>query len=195
MIDPNCQQQDSVNGVVWYILGVNFVLSLYPQDIATVAILMYVSIRSLLLMSCSNHPFPDFSLSWADTAASTFGRLYGSTTRKLPARLPFLRLPLAPRKSLAGFTAATFTGAAIALGFWGFVAPMRNDGQDISWGWQGGVRQVTTAGGDSTSMGAGGALGLLAITVVAGFVSGIAEALGTSLSSILMLTILIFLSL
>ena len=32
--------QDSVNGVVWYILGVNFVLSLYPQDVATVAILM-----------------------------------------------------------------------------------------------------------------------------------------------------------
>ena len=34
--------QDSVNGVVWYIIGVNFVLSLYLQDVATVAILMYV---------------------------------------------------------------------------------------------------------------------------------------------------------
>lgn len=32
--------KNSVNGVVWYILGVNFVLSLYPQDVATVAILM-----------------------------------------------------------------------------------------------------------------------------------------------------------
>lgn len=35
--------QKSVNGVVWYILGVNFALSCYPQDVATVAILMYVS--------------------------------------------------------------------------------------------------------------------------------------------------------
>lgn len=32
--------QNSTNGVVWYILGVNFVLSLYPRDVATVAILM-----------------------------------------------------------------------------------------------------------------------------------------------------------
>jgi len=32
--------QTSINGVVWYILGVNFVLSFYPQDVATVAILM-----------------------------------------------------------------------------------------------------------------------------------------------------------
>jgi diacylglycerol kinase (CTP) len=66
------------------------------------------------------------SLSWADTAASTFGRPYRSNTRKLPARLPFLRLPLAPRKSLAGFTAATITGTAVALEFWGFVVPIRN---------------------------------------------------------------------
>jgi diacylglycerol kinase (CTP) len=32
--------QNSTNGVVWYILGVNFVLSFYPRDVATVAILM-----------------------------------------------------------------------------------------------------------------------------------------------------------
>ncbi|KJA18691.1 hypothetical protein HYPSUDRAFT_920321 [Hypholoma sublateritium FD-334 SS-4] len=144
-------ERDSVNGVVWYILGVNFVLSLYPQDVATVAILI---------------------LSWADTAASTIGRLYGSSTSRLPARVPLLRLPLAPRKSLAGFIAAAVTGAAIAFGFWGFVAPLRAGGRDITWAWDGGVR-----GAAGASFGGGGALGLVALSVVAGVVSAVAEAL------------------
>ncbi|KDR74627.1 hypothetical protein GALMADRAFT_140993 [Galerina marginata CBS 339.88] len=149
-------ERDSVNGVVWYILGVNFVLSLYPQDVATVAILI---------------------LSWADTAASTFGRLYGFQTRKLPARLPILRLPLAPRKSLAGFAAAAVTGTCIALGFWGYVAPMRARGRDISWAWDGGVRQLDHATQTPIAAGGGGPLGLLVISIFAGLVSGIAEAL------------------
>ncbi|KAF9474383.1 hypothetical protein BDN70DRAFT_815769 [Pholiota conissans] len=148
-------EKDAINGVVWYILGVNFVLSLYPQDIATVAILI---------------------LSWADTAASTIGRLYGSATRKLPARVPYVGLPLAPRKSLAGFAAATVTGAAIAFGFWGFVAPIRAGGRDITWAWTGGVRNIA-ANGEATSLGGGGVLGLLVLSIVAGVVSGIAEAL------------------
>ena len=38
--------QNSINGVVWYILGVNFALSFYPQDVATVAILMFVYFAS-----------------------------------------------------------------------------------------------------------------------------------------------------
>jgi diacylglycerol kinase (CTP) len=35
--------QTKVNGVIWYIIGVNFALLVYPLDIAVVAILMYVS--------------------------------------------------------------------------------------------------------------------------------------------------------
>lgn len=124
-------------------------------------------------MSYIYHPHTLFSLSWADTAASTFGRLYGSATRKLPARLPLLRFPLAPRKSLAGFIAATVTGTAITLGFWGFIAPMRAGGKDVTWAWDGGVRQAA-----DQSLGAGGALGLMALAVVTGLVSGVAEALG-----------------
>ena len=54
--------------------------------------------------------------------------------------LPLLRLPLAPRKSLAGFKPAAVTGAAPTLGFWGFIAPIRNGCHDISLAWQGGVR-------------------------------------------------------
>jgi len=152
-------KKSSINGVVWYILGVNFALSFYPQDVATVAILI---------------------LSWADTAASTIGRLFGSYTPKLPSRVPFLRLPLAPRKSLAGFLAATVSGASIAFGFWGWIAGMRNGGRDVVWSWDGGVRGFThmeTEGSAAGALGAGGPLGLLAISVVAGVVSGVAEAL------------------
>jgi hypothetical protein len=47
-IDPSTPQ-NSVNGVVWYILGVNFVLTFYPIDIATVAILMYVHVNNHFL--------------------------------------------------------------------------------------------------------------------------------------------------
>jgi len=147
-------EKNSINGIVWYILGVNFALSFYPLDVATVSILI---------------------LSWADTAASTIGRLFGSYTPKLPSRVPFLRLPLAPRKSLAGFLAASVTGACIAFGFWGWIAGMRNGGKDLTWSWDGGVRGY--ADGAKEAMGAGGPLGLLVIALVAGVVSGVAEAL------------------
>ena len=87
----------------WYILGVNFALLVYPLDIAVV---MYVpSLYSTLTLLT----FP-YSLSWADTAASTIGRLYGSLTPPIPFQTPILRFPLAPRKSTAGFVAATVTG-------------------------------------------------------------------------------------
>jgi len=172
---PNIKYQNSINGVVWYILGVNFALSFYPRDVATVAILMYVVCVKFIMYG--SH-MSIFSLSWADTAASTFGRLYGAYTPKLPARLPFLRLPLAPRKSLAGFLAATLTGACIAFGFWGFVAPLCAGRTQLTWSWDDGVRQVLNDG-VATNLGAGGATGLLILAVVSGLVSGIAEALGT----------------
>ena len=116
------------------------------------------------------------SLSWADTAASTIGRLYGPNTRKLPPRLPFLRLPLAPRKSLAGFIAATLTGSAIALVFWGYIAPMRAGGTETTWSWNG-VQRVSE-NWETANSGAGGTLGLIVVSVVSGLVSGVAEALG-----------------
>jgi len=145
-------EKNSVNGVVWYILGVNFVLTFYPIDIATVAILI---------------------LSWADTAASTIGRLFGSSSPRLPARLPILRLPFAPRKSLAGFMAASITGACITIGFWGWIAHMR-EGDAASWVWNEGVR----LGSDTAScQWIGGWTGLGIIGVAAGLVSGVAEAL------------------
>jgi len=77
----------------------------------------YTPTRSFLSDPDSKYIF--LRLSWTDTAPSTFGRLYGSNTRKLPARLPFLCLPLAPRKVSCCFTAAAVTAVtATALGFW-----------------------------------------------------------------------------
>lgn len=140
-------EKHTTNGVIWYILGVNFALMCYPLDIATVSILI---------------------LSWADTTASTFGRLWGSYTPRLPTRLPILRLPLAPRKSVAGFIAASVTGAAIAVSFWGLIAPVRVDPTDVTWSWDTGVSQTGRLAGW---------FGLTVLGAVAGLVSGVAEAL------------------
>lgn len=52
------------------------------------------------------------SLSWADTSASVFGRLYGSKTPPLPSP------PFATRKSTAGFLAAIVAGTLTAAVFW-----------------------------------------------------------------------------
>lgn len=132
-----------------------------------------------LVISQVTDPRLPHSLSWADTAASTFGRLYGSRTPRLPKRL-FGLFPLAPRKSLAGFAAATLTGAAIGMGFWAFLGPAREHG--LTWTWQDGVSQSFiggTRGGSGSSPTFAGWVGLLTIGVFAGLVTGIAEALGT----------------
>ncbi|KAJ7232177.1 hypothetical protein B0H12DRAFT_1204984 [Mycena haematopus] len=127
-------ERTGTNGTLWYILGVNFALTFYPIDVATVAILI---------------------LSWADTAASTLGRMYGPRTPPLPRRQRRLRTPFAPRKSTAGFAAACVTGAVVAAAFWL------------------GVHHATTP----ARFGVGGVVGLVALTLCAGVVSGVAEAL------------------
>lgn len=122
-------------------------------------------------------------LSWADTNASTFGRLWGKKTRALPRSL--LGLPLAPRKSLAGFVAASLTGALSAVAFWGWFAPSANR-PEVSWTWAGGFSVPSAAGSqilDNVKQGRGslnfgGWVGLGIIGIFTGLVSGIAEALG-----------------
>ena len=122
-------------------------------------------------------------LSWADTNASTFGRLWGKKTRALPRS--FLGLPFAPRKSLAGFVAASLTGALTAVAFWGWFAPSVNR-PEVSWTWADGFSAPSAAGGrilDNAEQGMGplnfgGWLGLGIIGIFTGLVSGVAEALG-----------------
>jgi len=162
-------EKNSSNGVIWYLLGADLCLLALPLDLAVVSILI---------------------LSWADTAASTIGRLWGRYTKALPQRTPVLRLPLAPRKSRAGFAAACVTGGVIAVGFWGWLAPASGR-LGASWTFENGVGEYFRAsqvsavaaagekvrealgGGVST----GGWVGLVVIGVVAGLVSGVAEAL------------------
>lgn len=82
---------DGYNGVIWYLVGAYIALRFYPKDIGVMSILL---------------------LSWCDTAASTFGRLYGRYT-----------IRLRKGKSLAGSLAAMFTGILAAWFFWGYLAP------------------------------------------------------------------------
>lgn len=79
------------NGVIWYLLGAYVALRFFPKDVGVMSVLL---------------------LSWCDTAASTFGRLYGRYT-------PRLR----PGKSLAGTVAAWVVGVVTAAAFWGWFVP------------------------------------------------------------------------
>lgn len=79
------------NGVIWYLLGAWIVLYSFPKDVGVMGVLL---------------------LSWCDTAASTFGRLYGRYTPRLRRG-----------KSLAGSTAAFITGVVTAWAFWGWLVP------------------------------------------------------------------------
>ncbi|KAG2033346.1 hypothetical protein BDR03DRAFT_693611 [Suillus americanus] len=161
-------EKKSSNGVIWYILGANTALIALPLDIAVVSILMFVPFLCFAI-PCSSY---SNSLSWADTAASTFGRLWGPLTPPLPARL--LGLPLAPRKSLAGFIAASLTGAAVAAGFWTYFGPMRDN---LTWSWDAGVSSMFSGGSAEGGKVFSGWAGLAVVTVCAGLFSGVAEAL------------------
>jgi diacylglycerol kinase (CTP) len=79
------------NGVIFYLLGAWAVLFYFPKDVGMTAVLL---------------------LSWCDTAASTFGRLYGRYTPRLRRG-----------KSLAGSLAAFLVGIATSALFWGWLVP------------------------------------------------------------------------
>ncbi|KAK3314660.1 hypothetical protein B0H66DRAFT_317422 [Apodospora peruviana] len=79
------------NGVIFYLLGAWTVLYFFPKDVGVMGTLL---------------------LSWCDTAASTFGRLYGRYTPRIRRG-----------KSLAGSLAAFFVGVGTAAWFWGWLAP------------------------------------------------------------------------
>lgn len=90
---------DGYNGVIFYLLGAWTVLYTLPKDVGVISVML---------------------LSWCDTAASTFGRMYGRYTPRLRRG-----------KSLAGSTAAFLVGVATAAWFWGSfsqrIGPMPGD--------------------------------------------------------------------
>jgi len=79
------------NGVIFYLLGAFIVLYFFPKDVGMMGVML---------------------LSWCDTAASTFGRLYGRYTPRIRRG-----------KSLAGSLAAFIVGVATSWFFWGWLAP------------------------------------------------------------------------
>ena len=111
------------------------------------------------------------SLSWCDTTASTFGRMFGPLTPPLPRSLPLLPssiripLPFARRKSTAGFLAASLTGAMIVFGFWTWLAPFGKLAPSLPeavWDVESGAK----------------ALPLALVAAVSGVLAGVAEAIG-----------------
>lgn len=81
------------NGVIFYLLGAWAVLYFFPKDVGVMGTLL---------------------LSWCDTAASTFGRLYGRYTPRIRRG-----------KSLAGSLAAFIVGVGTSVFFWGWLAPTK----------------------------------------------------------------------
>ncbi|GJN85023.1 cytidylyltransferase [Purpureocillium lilacinum] len=79
------------NGVIFYLLGAWIVLYFFPKDVGVMSVLL---------------------LSWCDTAASTFGRLWGRYTPRLRRG-----------KSLAGSLAAFVVGVATSYFFYGWLVP------------------------------------------------------------------------
>lgn len=90
------EAHDRYNGVIMYLAGLWFTMRFCSKDVAVMSVLL---------------------LSWCDTAASTFGRLWGKYTPRVRKG-----------KSLAGTIACFLGGVFAAAFFWGFVAP-RTDGK------------------------------------------------------------------
>lgn len=79
------------NGVIFYLLGAWITLYFFPKDVGVIGVLL---------------------LSWCDTAASTFGRLWGKYTPRLRRG-----------KSLAGSLAAFLVGVATSYLWYGWLVP------------------------------------------------------------------------
>lgn len=143
---------DGWNGTIWYLLGAWLVLRICPKDVGVMGVLL---------------------LSWCDTAASTFGRLWGRYTPRIRRG-----------KSLAGSIAAAVVGVATAALFYGVLAPRVAesgfDSGDNAFAFQGRlclpatVREQLGWSKSASSIGGGVALG--AMSVVSGFVGAASEA-------------------
>lgn len=140
---------DGYNGVIFYLLGTWTVLYALPKDIGVISVLL---------------------LSWCDTAASTFGRLYGRYTPRIRRG-----------KSLAGSTAAFLVGVATSAWFWGWytktTGPMPGDENFMFKGTLSlPAAAVSWLGWDSTTKTSiSGALALGVMSIWSGFVASASE--------------------
>lgn len=143
---------DGWNGTISYLAGAWAVMRFCPKDIAVMSVLL---------------------LSWCDTAASTFGRLWGRYTPRIRKG-----------KSLAGSIAAMVCGVLTAGLFWGLIAPYYSSlGYDTGYhkfAFQGqlslpeNIRNASGLSKAATTISGGLALG--AMCVVTGFIGAASEA-------------------
>jgi diacylglycerol kinase (CTP) len=142
---------DGYNGVISYLLGAWLVMRFCPKDVGVMSILL---------------------LSWCDTAASTFGRLWGRYT-------PQVRRG----KSLAGSLAACATGIVTAGLWWGVLAPLYSEYNtgEYAFAFQGVLalpaqaREILGLDAKQASITGYWALGVM--SVAAGFIASASEAI------------------
>ena len=137
---------DKYNGVIFYLAGVWTALRFFPPDVAAMAILL---------------------LSWCDTAASTFGRLYGRYTPRIRKG-----------KSLAGSLAALITGVITAWIWYGYFVPSYPEFED-SFMYQGtltlptSIRAVLNLTTEAATV--NGKVALIFMSVVSGLIASLSE--------------------
>lgn len=136
------------NGVIFYLLGAWSVLYFLPKDLGVMSVLL---------------------LSWCDTAASTFGRLWGRYTPRLRRG-----------KSLAGTLAAFLVGIATSYFFYGWlvqsIGPMPGDENFMFKGTLSLPSSVSSALGLTQSQATiGGSLALGVMGIWSGFVASTSE--------------------
>lgn len=146
------EAHDRFNGVISYLAGLWATMYFCRKDVAVMSVLL---------------------LSWCDSAASTFGRLWGKYTPRVRKG-----------KSLAGSLAAFTMGVASSVLFWGLIAPTAPEGLSIgsnSFAYDGTLTlplllreplgltepQATVSGNAALSI----------VSVVAGLVASVSEAL------------------
>lgn len=146
------EAHDQFNGVISYLAGLWLTLRFCHKDISIMAVLL---------------------LSWCDTAASTFGRLWGKYTPRIRRG-----------KSLAGSLAAFIVGVGTAAMFWGVLVPRSSGTGDfgvnafafqgtltlpapvrdlLGWSWEEGTAE--------------GPIALALLSVVSGVVVSVSEAI------------------
>jgi diacylglycerol kinase (CTP) len=142
---------EGYNGVISYLLGAWIVMRFCPKDIAVMSILL---------------------LSWCDTAASTFGRLWGHLTPKVRNG-----------KSFAGSIAACVTGVITAAVWWGWIGPLFSEYNygEHAFAFQG-VLTLPAQTRETLNLSLGqasitGYLALGAVSVAAGVIASVSEAL------------------
>ncbi|TIA87983.1 hypothetical protein E3P99_02867 [Wallemia hederae] len=86
-------ERQKLNSTIWYLLGAIISVASFKRDVAIASI-------SILAL--------------ADTSASTFGRVFGKYTSKLPSP------PFGEKKSIAGFLAAFAAGSFVSWLIWGW---------------------------------------------------------------------------